>query len=200
MRHLFGRLLMLIGIISFLALPGISEANAPTPYIVELKEIDSSGNPTENPPPVLIRSLLPGVWQQGFLVLVEDPKYVAGDPIPLDQSLWSDVVQFGWLDTPQLSSAFAKLYSDSEDGSDTIWPNIPVGARVNAIAEVFAPGKDYVEWAPQRSLSQVGSYGMSFDMSYHIYSDADVVPVPASILLLGFGLIGFAGVRRKLRQ
>ncbi len=71
----------------------------------------------------------------------------------------------------------------SNDGSEILW-----------VTGVANPASQYL--FAERRLSETNWYPMVEDLAFRLVGQRQPVPEPATMLLLGFGLMGLAGVRR----
>jgi hypothetical protein len=106
---------------------------------------------------------------------------------------FSDVIRFIPIGTIPMSQLI--FYSDNTPGADAQadvgLPEVLSSIRVS-ISELGPEGNNGAYYTPL--LGQPG-YGTGMDITYHFISD---VPLPPSVWLLGSGLLGLAGLRRKL--
>ena len=118
--------------------------------------------------------------------VIEGKVTVAGNTYSAGTTLLSGtVVAFGWGEEDSELGNFDFLISkDSLSGAlvdDGIWPTtVPTG--------IVAYAEGLGEWA--------GSWGSNFELS-KVKGDKAPVPEPTTLLLLGSGLIGLAGIGRR---
>ena len=117
--------------------------------------------------------------------VVEGSVTVSGNTYSAGTILLSGtVVAFGWGEGDNLGDFDFLISKDSLSGAlvdDGIWPTtVPTG--------IVAYAEDIGGWA--------GSWDSDFTL-YKVKGDKAPVPEPATLLLLGSGLIGIAGIGRK---
>jgi len=117
--------------------------------------------------------------------VVEGSVTVSGNTYSAGTILLSGtVVAFGWGEGDNLGDFDFLISKDSLSGAlvdDGIWPTtVPTG--------IVAYAEDIGGWA--------GSWNSDFTL-YKVKGDKAPVPEPATLLLLGSGLIGIAGIGRK---
>jgi hypothetical protein len=121
--------------------------------------------------------------------MLNPPGLVAGDVLLFDGGAVLDVIRFN----PGQNGGSLLFYSDNVDGfdspADTVGPPGALYANVSAINE----GAIYTPLAGQPGFVA----GASAPVTYKFLSE---IPEPATLPLLGSGLIGLAVVLRKRRQ
>ncbi len=130
------------------------------------------------------------------------PSLVAGDVLVFDAgNVLSDVIRFNPAGTggnpayrPTLVFYSAIDPTTESTLADTGFPIAFYANTVNVL-ETALPGGTGFSYTP---LAGQPGYVAGFDVTYNMVSD---VPEPSSLMLLGSGLAGFAGViRRKLNR
>jgi len=153
---------------------GTSDYLTGTEYMTDIKiylTVDNNGNLVGTG--TMVEKVVEGS------VTVSGNTYSAGTIL-----LSGTVVAFGWGEGDNLDDFDFLISKDSLSGAlvdDGIWPTTwPTG--------IVAYAENLNEWA--------GSWDSNFNL-YKVKGDKAPVPEPATLLLLGSGLIGLAGIGRK---
>lgn len=135
--------------------------------------------------------------------LLNPPGLTSGDVAFTDADAGGavlDIVRFNASETcgPNGDTGCLVFYSDNIDGFDALADTVspPGGTYTNVISlpEVAIPGGDGVMYTP--TAGQPGFVaGAGGPVTYILISDK--IPEPATLSLLGAGLLGFAGYRRR---
>jgi hypothetical protein len=134
------------------------------------------------------------------------PSLVVGDVLIIEggdaDSLLSDIVRFNPAIPGTTYPASLLFYSDNVDGvdvpADTGMPTA-FYANLLRIVEIGPEGNSYASYTP---LSGQPGYISGYDVTYTFISDGHTgqVPEPCTMLLIGSGLVGLWGARKKFKK
>ncbi len=126
--------------------------------------------------------------ESGTLLLCEPG--TTCDPADNTKTNWSDVIQWFGGNCDQTGLCTGSLYSDP-----TAFPDLtfPVGQGTIVMAEVLFPnGGDGVVYQANDGSGNI--------TTWTINSDVPAVPEPASVLLLGSGIVALLGCNRLVKK
>lgn len=129
--------------------------------------------------------------------LLGPPSLVAGDLFLYDGTFLSDVLRFNPAGTGSVGYAASVVFYSALDGvagslADTGFPSLFYTNTVSV--NESATGATYTPTANQPG------YVAGFAVTYSIASSPIATPEPASLVLLGTGLVGLFGVARRKRS
>ena len=81
----------------------------------------------------------------------------------------------------------------------TYWVSFESASFIGDMPVATSPLFNYSVWGPYSGWQDLGD-DIHVNSGVRIYGESTVAPEPATMLLLGFGLVGLAGLRRKLQK